>query len=131
MTWQKYNDNAPHRKVLSATFGIWFSSRFSEVFKKIRDYLFQTKCFFRKFRITVISYSQWNALHKKWGFPLRISSVNVTKSDLAIFTEEILDGKLHSLCSDVSIVGFLFLFLSFELFREMWWILMKHLIFEV
>ena len=33
-------------------------------------------------------------LHKKWSFPLRISSVN-----LVTFTEEILDGKLHFLCS--------------------------------
>ena len=41
------------------------------------------------------------ALHKKWSFPLRISSVNVTKSattDLVTFTEEILNGKLHFLC---------------------------------
>ena len=38
------------------------------------------------------------ALHKKWSFPLRISSVNVTKSattDLPTFTEETLIGKLH------------------------------------
>ena len=38
------------------------------------------------------------------SFPLQISSVNVTKSavscDLIIFTEEILNGKLHFLCSD-------------------------------
>ena len=33
------------------------------------------------------------SLHKKSSFPLRISSVNVT------FTEEILNGKLHFLCS--------------------------------
>ena len=36
------------------------------------------------------------ALHKKWSFPLRISSVNVT------FTEEILNWKFQFLCS----VGF-------------------------
>ena len=36
------------------------------------------------------------SLHKKWSFPLIVSSVNVT------FTEEILDGKLHFLCSDSS-----------------------------
>ena len=37
-------------------------------------------------------------LHKKWSFPLRISSVNVTKSagNLVTFTEEILNGKLFS-----------------------------------
>ena len=43
-------------------------------------------------------------LHKLWSFPLRISSVNVTKSqfpaDLVTFTAEILDGKFHFLCSD-------------------------------
>ena len=44
-------------------------------------------------------------LHKKWSFPLRISSVNVTKSTvscgfgLVIFTEEILNGELHFLWS--------------------------------
>ena len=41
---------------------------------------------------------------KKRSFPLKISSVNVTKSedaDLAIFTEEILNGKLHFLCSEM------------------------------
>ena len=41
-----------------------------------------------------------NSLHKKWSFPLSISSVNVTKSvgngaDLVTFTEEILNRKLH------------------------------------
>ena len=33
------------------------------------------------------------SLHKNWSFPLGISSVNETKS--AVFTEEILNGKLH------------------------------------
>ena len=43
-------------------------------------------------------------LHKKWSFPLRVSSVNVTKS--AVSCEfghvywKILNGKLHFLCSD-------------------------------
>ena len=41
--------------------------------------------------------------HRKRRFPLRISSVNVTKSavfcDLVTFTEEILNGKLRFLCS--------------------------------
>ena len=40
---------------------------------------------------------------QKWSFPLRISSVNVTKpkktADLVIFTEQILSGKLHFLYS--------------------------------
>ena len=42
--------------------------------------------------------------NKKWSFPLRISSVNVTKSqfpaNLVTFTEEILNEKLKFLCSD-------------------------------
>ena len=50
-------------------------------------------------------------LPKKWSFPLKISSANVTKStgscgfrpqvpaDFVTFTEEILNGKLHFLCS--------------------------------
>ena len=44
-------------------------------------------------------------LHKKWSFPLKISSVNVTKqqfsTDLVTFTEEILIGKLQIFCSDL------------------------------
>ena len=44
-------------------------------------------------------------LHKKSSFSLRISPVNVTKSagksDLVTFTGEILNGKLHFLCSDI------------------------------
>ena len=32
-------------------------------------------------------------------FPLRISSINVTKSAVVTFTEEIRKGKLHFLCS--------------------------------
>ena len=38
------------------------------------------------------------SLNKKWSFPLRIFSVNVT-ADLVTYTEEILIGKLHFLCS--------------------------------
>ena len=46
-------------------------------------------------------------LHKKRSFPLTISSVNVTKStvscvtDLVTFTEEVLNKKLHFLCSEL------------------------------
>ena len=40
---------------------------------------------------------------QKLSFPLRISSVKVTKSagfvDLVTFTEEILNGKFHFMCS--------------------------------
>ena len=42
---------------------------------------------------------------QKWSFLLRISSLNVTKpqflADLVTFTEEMLNGKLHFLCSEV------------------------------
>ena len=38
-------------------------------------------------------------LHKKSSVPLRMFSVNVTKSAVSTFTEEILNGKLHFLCS--------------------------------
>ena len=40
-------------------------------------------------------------LHKKWSFPLRISSVIVIKfpADLVTFTEETLNGKLYFLWS--------------------------------
>ena len=34
-------------------------------------------------------------LHRKWSFPLQISSANVTKSAVVTFTEEICNGKLH------------------------------------
>ena len=47
-----------------------------------------------------------STLHKKWSFPLWISSVHTTKSaetaDLVTFAEEILNGKLHFLCSAIS-----------------------------
>ena len=44
-----------------------------------------------------------SALYKNKSFPLRISAVSVTKpqfpADVVTFTEEILNGKLHFLCS--------------------------------
>ena len=39
-----------------------------------------------------------SSLNKKWSFPLRISSVNVTKSALILFIEEICNGTLHFVC---------------------------------
>ena len=36
---------------------------------------------------------------QNWSFPLMISLVNVIIADLVTFTEEILNGKLHFLCS--------------------------------
>ena len=50
-------------------------------------------------------YDSWLTLHKKWSFPLRISSVH---EDLVTFTKEILNGKLHFVCS----VSLLFVFLG-------------------
>ena len=57
---------------------------------------------------------------KKWSFPLRISSVNMTKfPDLVTFTDEILNGKLHfSLSKNISnniVVVMAFKFLSVNL----------------
>ena len=55
----------------------------------------------KEYEIVFIPSSQ-PSLHKKSSFPLRISSVNVTKkflADLVTFTEEILFLKLHFLCS--------------------------------
>ena len=37
---------------------------------------------------------------QNWSFSLRISSLNKLPADLVIFTEEILNKKLHYLCSD-------------------------------
>ena len=37
-------------------------------------------------------------LHKKWSFPFKISSVNVTKSTGIL--KKILNGRLHFLCSE-------------------------------
>ena len=51
-------------------------------------------------------------LHKKWSFPLRIFSVNVTKfavSDLVTFTEEIYNGKVHILCNVENKQSYVFL----------------------
>ena len=48
-------------------------------------------------------YNKIVALHKKWSFPLKISSVNVTQSagncGFGHIIEEILNGKFHFLCS--------------------------------
>ena len=48
--------------------------------------------------------NQFKSLHKKSTFPLRISSVNVTKPqfpvDLVAFTQENFNGKFHFLCSE-------------------------------
>ena len=53
--------------------------------------------------LTSLSKLVLEVLHKKWSFPLRVSSVYVTKSSvfyLVTFTEEMLNGKLYFLCSE-------------------------------
>ena len=56
------------------------------------------RCFKHK---TSTWHRQLTSLNKKWSFPLRIFPVNVIKSaaDLVTFAGEILNGKLHFLCS--------------------------------
>ena len=51
----------------------------------------------KHFNLILLSSDAWLnvTLHKKWSYPLKISSVNVTNP----FTEEILYWKLHFLCS--------------------------------
>ena len=60
------------------------------------------------------------ALHKKWGFPLRISSVNVE-----IITEEILNGKLYFFvqCGDLDIFRSDYYFSSYNCsyYRHCWY----------
>ena len=56
--------------------------------------------------------------HKKWSFPLRISSVNT--ADLVTFTEEILNGKLYFLCTKCQLRGITVL----EGGRDILWILL-------
>ena len=76
-------------------------------------------CIFFFFFFPVLHRNQWKvgtkwinktdppkevSLHKKWSFPLRISSVKMWPNpqfhvDLVTFTEEIFNGKLHFLCS--------------------------------
>ena len=57
-------------------------------------------------------------LHKKWSFLLRILSVNMTKSAVSWFTEEILNGKFHFLCSVnfISVFKFWFYFVKFDFY---------------
>ena len=47
----------------------------------------------------------YGTLHKKWNFPLRISSVDPKETaDLVTFTEEILNAKLNFLCSGSNVL---------------------------
>ena len=67
-------------------------------------------------RAAGLNYKWWEKYpHCSKSFPLRISSVNMTKSYLFTITEEILNGKLHFLCCDRWLTRFLTL-LSFYTF---------------
>ena len=48
-------------------------------------------------------------LHKKWSFPLRISSVNMIPADLVTQTEEIFDQKLFffAVISVITVLSFI------------------------
>ena len=63
------------------------------------------------------------SLQKNWSFPLRIFSVNVTKSVenccLVTFTEEILNGKLHFLCSGCYYMS-IFYSMLFKALSQVW-----------
>ena len=92
---------------------LWYCASFSEPFKLSWCYSDKILTLFRT-NIpdnSAISFENWVSttlkstlpLYKEWSFPLRISSVNVSKAqfpaDLVTFIEEILNGKLHFLCS--------------------------------
>ena len=59
------------------------------------------------------------ALHKKWSFPWRISSVNMTKSAVT-FTEETLNGKIHLLWSAIWMNSATNIFLWVFCFTTIW-----------
>ena len=69
--------------------------------KRLQNVFFTTKRNFRFCGIYFCVLQQMTiSVHKKWSFPLRISSINVTKSiGNCGFTEEILNEKLHFLSS--------------------------------
>ena len=60
------------------------------------------------FIVFIIFFPRRKPLRKKRSFPLSIYSVNVVKSrvswELVIFTQEILNGKRHFLCSKNSLL---------------------------
>ena len=71
------------------------------------------------------AFSMNNTLHKKWSFLLRISSVNVTKSARDCKNpewKEILDGKLHFLCSDNTIYYNKMLICCIQTYMNILWI---------
>ena len=91
---------------LDFTVLIWLNSLFSETLD-IGEHIFisiMSKTGFHWELLSLRSKILTQTLHEKWSFPWKISSVNVTKSavswGLVTFTEEILNGKLHFLCSE-------------------------------
>ena len=55
----------------------------------------------------MVSRNKLTQTAQKMKFSIRISSVNVTKfagANLVTFTEEILNGELHILCSDIHFI---------------------------
>ena len=57
-----------------------------------------------------------DSLHKNWSFPLRISNPQFP-TDLVTFAEEILNGKLHFLCSVCLFSTFSELYEVFQTFQ--------------
>ena len=88
---------------------IWISRGQRELFRWKKKHFPQFfKCFLsvKNWKIADINFkTSIDTPHKIWSFPIRISSVNVTKS--AVFWGfghtywRILSGKLHFLCSDM------------------------------
>ena len=83
-------------RLLKSNILVWKSYHFNFLYKLIHFYQlgFLLPIFYLNVSVKI-----WT-LHKKWSFPLRISSINVTKSPGNCgfghtFTEEIRNGKLH------------------------------------
>ena len=92
------------------------------IFIKKVDYVFLTFFTFEAFFFTGHNCTIFTA-QKKWSFPLRISSANVTKSAVSYpnpvtFTEEILNKKLYFLCSDFRAFFCLFFFNNPEAWKS-------------
>ena len=87
--WKVHEKNFTGMKKKFIIWLIWYSDSITELFEPLVCKLCLT-C------LHII-------LHKKWSFPLRISSINITNSaancGLVTFTEKILNGKLHFFCS--------------------------------
>ena len=89
-------------------------------------YIFLSISFFTQNDILVSCKSilQWT-LHKKWSFPFRISSINVTKSAVSCgfdhIYQKILSGKLHFLCSGIKILNKSYHWMfSLHFYKKVW-----------